>query len=93
MYRARNSTWRKAVVRMEVEHVTKGTVTLNGRRIHRQSGGTVICESFQEAKAWLSRALNNEIDSLEEQIRKLRARLQSVTEIDEASIPLDNEPY
>lgn len=78
---------------MEVEQVTKGTVVLKGRRLHRQSEGTIICDTFQEAKAWLARTLNNEIDSLEEQIRKLQARLRAITEIDEATIPLDNEPY
>lgn len=78
---------------MEVEHVTKGTITLRGRRIHRQSEGTNICDTFKEAQEWIVRVLSSEIEDLEKKILARRERIKEITEIDEASIPLDNEPY
>lgn len=95
MFRARNNSWQKPLVRMDVDHVSIRSVWLRdgGARIARTSEGTRICRQFASAKQWLLDELTHEISGHKAAIAALRSRLATIEAITEQDLPQDDGRY
>jgi hypothetical protein len=93
MFRARDSSWQKQLVRLEVDRVSDSSVWLRGSRIARVSESTRICHDFETAKQWLQDELAKQIARHEGAIEALRKRLASVDATNECDIPDDDSRY
>jgi hypothetical protein len=93
MFRARDSSWQKPLVRLEVERVSDSSVWLRGSRVARSSEGTRICHDFQTAKQWLEGALRTQIEQHQRAIDALEKRLEAIVATTEDAIPDDDSRY
>lgn len=93
MFRARDSSWQKQLVRVEVDRVSDSSVWIRGSRIARVSESTRICHDFETAKQWLQDELAKQIARHEGAIEALRKRLSSVDATNECDIPADDSRY
>lgn len=93
MFRARDSSWQKQLVRLKVDRVSDSSVWICGSRIARASDSTRICHDFETAKQWLQDKLAKKIAGHEDAIEALRTRLNSIDATNECDIPDDDSRY
>lgn len=93
MIRARDSTWRNPLVRMQVDRVSDSYVWVDGKQISRVVEGTRVFHDFESAKSWLLSELSDQIAQLAMKIEKLKQRRISVRSIVENDIPDENDRY
>jgi hypothetical protein len=93
MFRARDSSWKQQLSRVEVDRMTVSSIWINGCRVARSTEETQICEDFESAKQWLRIRLGQRITRLEEELGKLRNRLTTVTATKEDEILTNNDLY
>jgi hypothetical protein len=76
-----NGRWDFGIVRMEVDKVTDKSVWIDGRRVARDSEGTRIADSFEEAKSWLVGVAQRKMEAAEQRVAEAKADMQKASDI------------
>ena len=93
LFRARYSSWKKAIVRVEVDRATDSSIWIDGRRHPRKITDSRVFDDFESAKIWLIDRLSTEAANLEGKLKKMRDEIDRVGLIQENGIPTDNACY
>ena len=93
MFRARDSSWQKPLVRVQVDRVSDSSVWFGDSRIARVSEATRICHDFGTAKQWLCDEIAKQIARHESAIEALRKRLAAIEATTEHETPEDSSRY
>lgn len=71
---------------MEVDKVTDKSVWVKGHRIARESEGTKIVDSFEEAKLWLVGVAQRKMEAAEQRAAEAKADMETADTIRECDI-------
>lgn len=71
---------------MEVDKVTDKSVWVKGCRVARESQGTKIVDSFEEAKSWLVSVAQREMEAAEQRAAEAKADMQKASDIRECNV-------
>ena len=85
VFRAK-SRWPFGIVRMEVDKVTDKSVWVKGHRVARESEGTKIVNSFEEAKSWLVGVAQRKMESAEQRAAEAKADMEKADTIQECDV-------
>ena len=78
---------------MEVDKATDKSVWVDGRRVARQSDGTWICDSFEDAKAWLVGVANRDLESAISRAEDAKANMAKVDAMIERDVETRTERW
>jgi len=93
MFRARDSSWQKPLVRVEVDRVSDSSVWFGKSRIARSSEDTLICHDFETAKRWLELELIRQVERHQEAIADLQSRALAIVRMTADEITADDSRY
>lgn len=92
-FRARDSKWQAPLSRLTAERATANFVWIKGERRLRNTLHVFVASSFGEAKDWLLRKLDWQIEVEEHHLSQLKERRAKVEATTETEIVDDNDTY
>jgi len=92
VFRAK-SKWPFGIVRMEVEKTTDKSVWIKGSRVARESDGTRIVDSFDEAKSWLVSVAKRKMEAAERRATEAKADMEKADAMRECDVETKTERW